>query len=200
MYQINLEKEREKLDREITFFHLKRAKRIALRALKEARRRKEWFFIYYFTAQKYILNERFKEAKRYLEKALRLRPKDALSYNDKAICLAELGDYEDALSCFNEGIKKNKDCPTLFHNKGWFLNFLNRHKEALVCFHKALEFDPFRPESLYSLADSYFSLGKFKEAKKYFQKAAQAVRGKSSFVYREAKRRFKEILSLEKDT
>lgn len=193
MQKIVLEEERGKLDRAITFFHFRRAKKIILRALREARRRQEWFYIYYFTAQHYIINEKFREAIKYLDKALRLRPRDGYTYNDKAICLAELGEYDVALECFNQGIKKDRDCPSLYHNKGWLLNFLGENRKAVLCFRKALELEENRPESLYSLGDSYCNLGRFEEAKRYFQKTAEIVKGRSSYLYREVKKRIKGI-------
>lgn len=193
MRKIDWEKERERLDREITFFHFKKAERIIKKALKKAREEKIWFYVYYFTAQECILKEKFKEAIKYLNKALKIRPYDALSYNDKAICLAELGEFKKAEMVFDEALQKNKDNPILYHNKGWLLNFIGKDREAIVYFHKALEFDPQKVESIFSLADSYFKLGKYKEAKKFFEKAKRLLRGRSKYLYREAKRRLKEV-------
>jgi tetratricopeptide (TPR) repeat protein len=193
MSKMDLEKERIRLDREITFFHFQRARKIIVRCLKESRRRQDWFYIYYFTAQQYILNEDFGKAIKYLDKALNLRPKDGFTYNDKAICLAEKGDYESSLRWFNEGINRARDCASLYHNKGWLLNLLEEHNKAILCFHKALELEHNRPESLYSLGDSHFQLGHLREARKYFRKAAQTIKGKSSYLYKKVVGRLKEI-------
>jgi tetratricopeptide (TPR) repeat protein len=193
MSKIDLEKERIRLDREITFFHLSRARRLIIKCLRESRRRQDWFYIYYFTAQKYILDEEFGKAIRYLDKALNLRPRDGLTYNDKAICLAEKGEYEASLWWFNEGIKRAGDCAPLYHNKGWLLNLLGEHNRAILCFHKALELDHNRPESLYSLGDSHFHLGHIREARRYFAKAAQEIKGRSSYLHREVEGRLREI-------
>ena len=193
MQKIDLEKERRKLDREITFFHFRRAKRIILRALKEARKDSQWFYIYYFTAQNYILSEKFRWAIKYLNKALHLRPSDGCTYNDKALCVAELGFYEKALACFNQGIAKDRDCASLYHNKGWLLNFLGEYKDAILCFRKALELEEGRPEALFSLADSYYHLGEYQEAKKYFGKASRVIEGKCSYLRREVARHLKKV-------
>jgi len=181
----DLEKERKRLDREITFFHFKRAKKIIDKCLRIACKRKEEFFINYFTAQDCILKEKYSEAIKYLEKALHLRRNDGCSYNDKAICLAELGRYKEALQCFNEGIMRDKDCVSLYHNKGWLLNLLEKHKQAVLCFQKALELEPKRVESLYSLGDSYLNLGEEVRAKKYFSLALKEIKGKSHYIYKQ---------------
>ncbi|MCK4810188.1 MAG: tetratricopeptide repeat protein [Candidatus Omnitrophica bacterium] len=191
MREIDLEKERFDLDREMTFLHFRKAEKIIRRCLEKAEKEKNCFFIYYFTAQKYILKEVFKKAVENLDNALNLRPSDGITYNDKAVCLAEMEDYESSLLCFNEGIKRDRDCASLYHNKGWLLNLLGRYKPAIICFHKALELHPDRPESLYSLGDSYYHLGELKKTRIYFKKAARAIKGKSSYFYKETLRRLK---------
>lgn len=193
MKKINLENERKKLDREITFFHLKKAKERIFRCLEFAKEKKDDFFFFYFLAQYFIIVEDFKKALDYLNIALNIRKNDPCTYNDKAICLAELGKYKEALDCFNEGILKNRDYPLLYHNKGWLLNLLNRHKEAILCFKKALEIEPDLPEALWSLADSYLKLKDKINAKKYLKKALLNIKGKSSFIYKLIKKELNKL-------
>jgi len=190
----NLERLRKKLDREITFFHMRRAEIIVRKALKIARKDNDLFFINYFSAQKYILKKNFKEAIEFLDEAINIRTNDGCSYNDKALCLAEMGFYEDALRWFNEGIKRDKECIELYHNKGWLLNFLENYNEALLCFHKVLEFENTRPETLYSIADTYYKMGKYDLSFKYFKKALDDVRGKSRYITEDIKRRLRELI------
>jgi len=194
MRKIDWEKIRRRIDKEITLFHFRKASRLIKKALTAARKEKNWFYIYYFTAQEYILKERFKEAIKYLDKALKLNPSDPLSYNDKAICLAEIGRFREAEKIFDEGIRRNRDEAILYHNKGWLLNFLNKDRKAIINFHKALELDPQKAESFFSLADSYYKLGNYREAKKYFEKAAKLVKGKSRYLFKEIERRLKEVI------
>lgn len=198
MPKVDLEKERKRLDREITFFHISKAERIIKKCLKLSRRNKDTFFLYYFTGQSYIVKEEFTKALLYLEKALRLHTHDGCAYNDKALCLAELGKYEESLHCFNEGLKKDNNCASLFHNKGWLLHLLGRYREAILCFHKALELEPKRAESLYSMADSYVRLGKPEEGRRYFRKALKEIKGYSRYMCRETQKRLKELESTAK--
>ncbi len=195
MQKINLEEERVLLDREITFFHFKRAKRKIAKCIKVSSAIDDIFFSSYFTAQKLIIREEFEKAIRYLNICLKLRPNDGCSYNDKAICFAELGKYEEALAVFDKGIVLNKDCISLYHNKGWLLNATGKFKQSVIYFKKALELDGGRVEAIFSLGDSYLKMGDIHEAKKYFASALSEIKGKSSYIYGEIKKR---LASLQK--
>ncbi len=193
MPKVNFENERKILDRQITFFHLRRARRRIDKCIKLARGENNEFFLYYFLGQKKILKEEYQEAIKYIDKALKVRSSDGCTYNDKALCLADLGKKGESLECFNKGIRLDPNCASLYHNKGWLLNSLSRHSQAVLCFHKALELDLRRPEALYSLADSYFHLKDNKRAAIYFKKALNQVKGKSSFVCQDIKERLKSL-------
>jgi tetratricopeptide (TPR) repeat protein len=191
--EIDLEKERKKLDRLITFFHLKSARKKIERCLAISQKQDDDFFFYYFLAQKCILRHDFNKAIKYFDRALKLRKDDGCTYNDKAISLAELEKYDKALRCFDEGIRRDRDCASLYHNKGWLLNVLGRYKESVIFFKKALELEPYRAESLYSLADTFLHLNNSRDARVYFQKALKKVKGKCSFVHKKIRRQLKKI-------
>ncbi|MCM8787425.1 MAG: tetratricopeptide repeat protein [Candidatus Omnitrophica bacterium] len=196
MQKINFEKERMLLDRDITFFHFNRAKRRIIKCLEVAKKTNNDFYLFYFLAQKYILDEKYFLAIKYLDKALFINENDEFIYNDKALCFADLGKYKEALECFDRGIKKARDSSLLYHNKGWLFNLLGRHKEAILCFKKALELDKQRLESLYSMADSYEKINDIENAYKYFKKTLVKLKGKCSFMYNKTKRRLKKLKSL----
>ena len=181
MSKVDFEKERKILDRQITFFHFKRAKKRIARCIRLAHKLKDDFFLNYFLAQERILKEDFSGAIDYLDKALAIKKNDGCACNDKALCLADLGKLTKALDCFNQGLKKDPNCISLYHNKGWLLNLLKQYKEAILCFKKALELDEDRVEALYSLADTYYHLGQRQLAKKYFNMALKYIKGKSSY-------------------
>lgn len=189
MQKIDLEKERRILDREITFFHFEKAKRKITKCIKESAAANDIFFLAYFTAQKFIIRRDYERAIRYLNLCIKLRLNDGCSYNDKAICLAELGKYEQAMVVFDEGIKVSRDCASLYHNKGWLLNKLGKFKQSVIYFKKALEFESGRVEATFSLGDSYLKMGDTQKAKKYFISALSGIKGKSSYVYKEIKKR-----------
>lgn len=191
--EIDLEKERKLLDREITFFHFRRAAKKINKCLRFATATNNEFFIYYFKSQKCILEEDFKEAIKYFNRALKIKPKDGCTYNDKALCLAELGKKALALECFNEGLKKDRDCASLYHNKGWLLHSLARYQQALLCFQKALELEENRVESLFSLADTYLKLGNNQKARKLLELTLSRLKGKTSYVRKETLRRLRKL-------
>lgn len=193
---IDLEKQRKLLDREITFFHFGRAKKKIAMCLKEADKTNNTFFRYYFLAQFAILKENFRTAIRYLDYAIEIRNNDGCAYNDKALCLADLGEYTKSLVCFDEGIKKDKGCVSLYHNKGWLLNSLGRYRESLLCFKKALELDEDRPEALFSLADTCHHLGDIDSAGRYFKKSLSLIKGRCAFMRRETLKRLRTLRKL----
>jgi len=182
--KIDFEKERKILDRQITFFHFKRAKRRITKCIQWARKMGDEFFLNYFLAQDKSLKEDFSGAISYIDKALKIRVNDGCSYNDKALCLADLGKNKKALDCFNEGLRKDPNCVSLYHNKGWLLNLLERYKEAVLCFKKALELEEDRAEAIYSLADTYCHLGQKQKAKEYFKKPLSLLREKAPLCIR----------------
>lgn len=192
MRKIKWEKERKDLDRLITFFHFKKAMIKINRCLKMARKENNKFYYLYFHAQKEMLKENFSQAIEFLNMALEIK-EDPLSYNDKAICLAELGRYKSAMKVFNQGINRIKDNATLYHNKGWLLNKLGKYKEAIVLFNKALELEKDRVESIYSIGDSYLKLGKREEAYRYLKKALILIKGKSKYIRQHIEKRLKTL-------
>jgi Flp pilus assembly protein TadD len=193
MPKIDLEKERRALDCDITYFHFKKAQKRIGKCLKAARESGDIFFLNYFQAQKEILRENFRLAIYFIDKALLQRPGDGCAYNDRALCLAELGRPAAALDWFNFGIKRDVNCVALYHNKGWLLNSLGRHGQAIVCFHKVLELDPQRPEALYSLADSYCQRGETARARAYFKKVLKLLHGKSAYMRGNTEKRIKTL-------
>jgi tetratricopeptide (TPR) repeat protein len=188
LQKISLEAERRALDREITFFHFAKARKKIARCIEASSALNDIFFLAYFTAQKFIIRENFERAIKYLNICLKLRPADGCSYNDKALCLAELKKYDEAMAIFNKGIALSRDCASLYHNKGWLLNELGEFKKSIIYFKKALELDSKRVEAIFSLGDSYSKIGDTKMAEKYFRLALYEIKGKSSYAGKEIRK------------
>lgn len=188
-----LQYQRELLDRQITYFHFSRAIRKINKCINLARKYKQPFFYYYFSSQVHIINDDFKAAISCLNKALILRPDDGCCYNDKALCLVELGKMDLAFNNFNQGIKREPDCASLYQNKGWLLHLHGRYKEAILCFHKAFEIDPDRIEAIFSLADTYQKLEDLTRARHYFLKVKLLLKHKCAVVYKETLLRLQQL-------
>ncbi len=54
----------------------------------------------------------------------------------------EDGEFNDALSFFEQALLLNHDDPDLWNYKGITLRSLGRYTEAMDCFNKSLEIDP----------------------------------------------------------
>jgi tetratricopeptide (TPR) repeat protein len=150
---------RLELDDAITYGTKRRALQLARSGRDRAR--KEGFPAEeaYFRGQIELIREHYAGAMEYFDSAIAQNPFDGAAFNDRALCLAELGALDQALEYFDRGIEAEPDFATIYHNKGWLLNNLGRHREALGCFFKALSLDPVRPVTYDNLADAYFNVG-----------------------------------------
>ncbi|MGB9622783.1 MAG: tetratricopeptide repeat protein, partial [Candidatus Bathyarchaeia archaeon] len=61
---------------------------------------------------------------------------------NKGISLANLGNVQEALDCFNKAIELNPNLAKAWYNKGLILFKLNRVNEAEFCAKEALRIDP----------------------------------------------------------
>ena len=64
---------------------------------------------------------------------------------NKGVTLQCNGKYEDALECFNEGLKTNSKDVDTWGNKVSVLINLERFEEAMRCVNTTLELDPKNP-------------------------------------------------------
>jgi Flp pilus assembly protein TadD len=56
--------------------------------------------------------------------------------------LLEKGNFEEALSFFEQALLLNQNDPELWNYKGIALRSMGRYDEALECFNRSLEIDP----------------------------------------------------------
>ena len=168
---LNSQNVRVLIDEAITYGDLSRAEDLARKALLQACLSEHLGDRMYFTAQLLIIDENFREASRYLDLAIQYNPADGAAYNDRALCMIELGELDGALEFFDRGIAVECDFATIHHNKGWFLNQIGRQEEALKCFRHALFLDPTRAVTYENIADCLHKLGKTEEAIKAYKKA-----------------------------
>jgi tetratricopeptide (TPR) repeat protein len=138
--------------------------------------------IEYFKGQLEILNENFKKAIAHFDRAIKFNPKDGASYNDRALCMIELGIIDGAMEYFDRGIKAEHDFATIHHNKGWLLNKLGRHTEAIRCFKKAIKFDSKRAVTYENLADALYNLGRPKDSIRAYKKALNLLNPKYIYI------------------
>ena len=159
------------IDEAITYDDLIKARALIREALHAATMAENLGERMYFCAQERIVEQDFESAIKYLDLAIVHNPRDGAAYNDRALCMIDMGSWDDALLYFDRGIAVEPDFATIHHNKGWFLNQLGRHREALECFNEALRLSPERPVTYENMADAYVHLGDLEEAINAYKKA-----------------------------
>lgn len=183
------------LDNAITYGTKKKSLEVAREGLTQARKLKLPGEIEYFLAQRHIIKDECASAIEHLDKAIEYNPKDGAAYNDRALCMVELGIIDKALDYFDKGIEVEPDYATIYHNKGWLLNNIGRHTEAIKCFRKALELEPDRAVTYDNLADAQRQLSDLKGALASYRKVLELLKPGSCLKIR--KEIAKQIRSIE---
>lgn len=185
---------RIKLDEAITYGTKKEAQQLAKEGLRKAQDKNLPGEIEYFKGQMEILKENFVSAIEHFDRAIKYNPNDGAAYNDRALCMVELGIIDEALIFFNKGIEVEPDYATIYHNKGWLLSNVGRYAQALECFKKALRLEPNRPVTYDNLADTLYNLSDFKGAKGAYEKVLKLLKpGQCKDIRRQIRAKIKLI-------
>jgi tetratricopeptide (TPR) repeat protein len=170
---------RFKLDEAITYGTKKEALQIARQGLKESQNKGLEGEREYFKGQLEILRNNFTTAIEHFDQAIKYNPDDGASYNDRALCMVELGIIDDAFYYFDKGIEVEPDYATIYHNKGWLLNNIGRHREAIRYFRKALSLEPNRAVTYDNLADALFNLSDYRGAQQAYKRVLSLLKPNS---------------------
>ncbi len=110
--------------------------------LKLLPKHKESWNVNYLIGQSYTGQEEYEIALKYMEEALRLNEGEAEVYNDLGIINYNLGNINEAIRIFTEGIEKCSQDYKLFFNRG--LGYVNQglYELGLKDFEKAEELNP----------------------------------------------------------
>lgn len=172
----DLAKVRARLDEAITYGSRNSAMKIAREGLMQSRRKDLPGEMEYFSGQLQMLKENYAAAIEHFDAAIKYNPADGGSYNDRALCMVELGIIDEALVYFDKGIAVEPDYANIYHNKGWLLNNIGRHREAIECFKKTLQLEPERPVTYDNLADALFNLGDYRGALESYKKVLELLK------------------------
>lgn len=187
-----LNKIRKKLDDAVTYGSLPEAKKIAKDALREAQKRGLSGEAEYFKGQVELLKGNYVSAIEHFDAAIKCNPDDGASYNDRALCMVELGIIDQAFHYFDKGIKVEPDYATVYHNKGWLLNNIGRHTEAVKCFKQALRLEPERAVTYDNLADALYNLSDYKGALSAYKKVLALLKpGSCRYIRKQVARQIK---------
>lgn len=185
---------RMRLDEAITYGTHREAVKLAKQGLKEAAERGLEGEEEYFKGQINLLSKNFTTAIEHFDVAVKHNPNDGAAYNDRALCMVELGIIDKAFYYFKKGIAAEPDYATIYHNKGWLLNNIGRHTEAIECFKKALDLEPGRAVTYDNLADALFNLSDYPGALEAYKKVLQFLKpGRCRDIRRQIIARIKSI-------
>jgi len=166
---------RIELDNAITYGSTETARSLAKLGLQRAEEKGLLGEIEYFRGQLGVIDENFRAAIVHFDKAIEYNSNDGAAFNDRALCMVELGIIDDAFYYFDKGIEVEPDYATIYHNKGWLLNKIGQHAEAIEYFKKALELQPQRAVTYENLADAYLNLSKYSEALSAYQNVLKSL-------------------------
>ena len=164
------------MDEAITYGTHREALKLARQGLREAEVKGLPGEIEYFKGQIDLLNKKFANAIEHFDAAIKYNPRDGAAYNDRALCMVELGIIDEAFLYFDKGIAAEPDYATIYHNKGWLLNNIGRHNQAVECFKKALALEPNRAVTYDNLADALLNLSDYQGAQEAYQKVLELLK------------------------
>ncbi|MDP2937621.1 MAG: tetratricopeptide repeat protein [Candidatus Omnitrophota bacterium] len=167
---------RLRLDEAITYGTHREAVKLAKEGLRQAGERDLKGEIEYFKGQIELLNKNFTTAIEHFDVAIKYNPCDGAAYNDRALCMVELGIIDKAFYYFDKGIEVEPDYATIYHNKGWLLNNIGRHTQAIESFKKALTLEPNRAVTYDNLADALFNLSDYQGALGAYRKVLKLLK------------------------
>jgi hypothetical protein len=125
--------------------------------------------------------DKYNKAISYLNKAIEINSRDALSFYELGIVYSNSSDYEKAIASYKKAIEI---CPNLaqaylglgviYHNSG-------NINEAINYYHKSLEVYPDLKEAYFNLAIAYMAKGQYEIALQYAHKAKELGFNEPSF-------------------
>ena len=95
---------------------------------------------------------------------------DARDLSNRAVELAESGQYDEALALVNKGIKLDSNNANSWYNKGIILFKMGRYQDALNSFAQAADIDPEFTEAWFNKGMALMCSGKYLEAIRAFNK------------------------------
>ena len=98
---------------------------------------------------------------------------DVWGWRSKGSSLYSMGNYKEAIECYNEGIKIDPDNRILWNNKGMAQYAMKKYEQAITSYDKVITIDPDDADAWYNKGDALNSLGKSDEAEKCYDKSKE---------------------------
>ncbi len=132
----------------------------------------EDFDTYLDLAKAYYTMNRFDEAKKILNKALRIKD-DANAWNQMGMVNYKLKDFEGAKNAFEKATSLNPEVKSYWSNLGWVLEKLEKYDEAIEAIDQALKIDENDMRLWYQKGVCLKKLGELEEALSCFNHALE---------------------------
>jgi Tfp pilus assembly protein PilF len=116
----------------------------------------------------YIKQKNFHAARTNLEKVIALNPQDKDALDDLGNLYDELGQYKEALECFDSLIKIDKSYISAYNNKAITLKKLHRRRQAMSQLLLAIEIDKQNPDDK-KYKQLYYNIALLYKRKKQYQ-------------------------------
>ena len=117
---------------------------------------------------------RFKAARKMLERAVELSPGSVLGWNDLANFHLKQDRYDEALKSVQRAVDLDPKMVHSYVMRGNILTKAQRHEESLVAYRKALEISPLNAGALSGMAHVLKTIGRQDESVEAYRKCIQA--------------------------
>ncbi len=119
----------------------------------------------------YAQKRRFNEAVKSYDEAIKLKPNDQDSWNNRGVALADLEKYEEAVKSFDEALELKPDLYQAWGNRGNALLDLSKYEEAIKSYDEAIKLKPDLYIAWNKRGDALADLEKYEEAVKSYDEA-----------------------------
>lgn len=113
----------------------------------------------------------FLSAIKLAQDAINLQPNNYIGYNDLAIALKSLGNYDLAIKNYEKALKINPKAFQVYNNLGLLYKKINKFNNAVLNFKNCLNLNPNYSEAHTNLATVYYEKKFYKLAKFHFNTA-----------------------------
>ena len=126
-----------------------------------------------------VRTERYRDAVRYLTKAVRVNAKDPETHNNLGLAYKGLTEFQKARQAFEQSLHLNGRQPVTLNNLGNVFAAVGDHEHAIPAYEAALSHDPNFVDCLNNLAMSLKAVGRLNNALSVLDHAIRVDEGRS---------------------
>ena len=119
----------------------------------------------------FFMEGRYAEAIASYEKALKIHPEMADTWNNRGVVLTKLQKYDDAIASYDRALQVRPEYPDAWNNRGVCLLELQQYQEAIVSYEQAIKVKPDYADAWNNRGVSLAKLQNYQEAVKSYNQA-----------------------------